>query len=113
MAGDGSGVASHKSRVTEKDESGDSHVTAVRGGRNGGHPGSEFERQNCQETVLYHRHSPGNTVHFFICGLRVKSPDNNNISLFNGSTMQLVHAHISSFATDKNIILTVKFHIIQ
>ena len=26
VAGDGSGVASHKSRVTEKDESGDSHV---------------------------------------------------------------------------------------
>ena len=27
MAGDGSGVASHESCVTEKDESGDSHVT--------------------------------------------------------------------------------------
>ena len=37
---------------------------AVRGGRKGGHPGSEVERQNCQETVLYHRHSPGNTVCF-------------------------------------------------
>ena len=47
MAGDGSGVASHESHVTEKDESGDSHVTAVRGGRKGGHPGSEFERKNC------------------------------------------------------------------
>ena len=47
MAGDGSGVASHESRVTEKDESGDSHVTAVRGGRNSGHLGSAVGRQNC------------------------------------------------------------------
>ena len=41
MPGDGSGVTSHESHVTEKDESGDSHVTAVGGGRNHGHLGSE------------------------------------------------------------------------
>ena len=43
-----SGVASHGDHVTEKDESGDSHVTEQsEEDRNSSHPWSEIERQNC------------------------------------------------------------------
>ena len=49
MASDSNGATSNGDHVTEKDKSGDSHVTAVRGGRKGGHLGSEVERQNCLE----------------------------------------------------------------
>ena len=44
VTSDNSGVPSHGDHVTE---SGDSHVTAFRGGRKGGHCGSEDERQKC------------------------------------------------------------------
>ena len=60
MAGDGSGVVSHESCVTKKDESCDIHVTAVRGGREGGDPGSEVVREQfyttdtVQVTVFFH-----------------------------------------------------------
>ena len=47
VTADSSGVASHGDHVTEKDESGGSHVTAIRGDRNSSHPWSEMERQNC------------------------------------------------------------------
>ena len=56
VTGDGSGWALHESRVTKKNESGDSHVTEW--------PEEEgtvvtLGLRFRDRTVLYHRHSPG------------------------------------------------------